>query len=469
MICALALFIASCGGSKEVQKTGTKEAKVTSATGSVSSTGKCKTFSSKKEEQDMLAKYSLYYEAFKAKNYDEGMKNWQYIMAKYPGFRKTPFINGIDMYKSKMEGADAATREDLQRKVMSLYNNLAKCHGDAGEVARLKANEYLKWDKTNGTDNSALVTKFYEESMNLEGDNVRNTVLKYLWGQYKKDFAAKKRTESEVLAFGDKIKKIANANIAANKAPTAFEDLIANINRGAAPTITKKGTGTKPDVTTCEGIEAYYQKFVDSADKKQCTQARLRMDKLGCSGPFYESVLAIAPKAVKKSRPEVAIFKEGIEMYKSKDFGGAERKMKEALNLNSDPAFEEQINFYIGNSIYATKDYQRAAQYYENVIATGSKYKGKSYIALGNCYLGAYGKCGTTPKEKAAVAWVAADMFQNAMSDPESATKARQKLATASKYFLAKGDLFMAGVQEGSSVNVGCWINKSTTVRAGSE
>jgi len=397
----------------------------------LSSTGKCQTFKNDKEKKDLEVKYSLYREPFKAKNYAEGLKNWQYVIAKFPGFRKTPFYDGIEMYKSQMEGADAATKDDLQRKVMSLYDNLAKCHGDEGRIARLKANEYLKWDKAFGTDNTATVSKLYEESMNILGNDVESSVIKYLWAQYRKDFKSKVRTESDVLAFGEKIKQIAQANIAANKSPTAWEDIVTSVGKGL---VQKVATG-------------------------------LRMDKLGCSGPFYNAVLAIAPKATKTSKPEVAIFKEGIELYKQKSFAAAEAKLKEALNLNSNPAFEEQINFYIGNTIYAQKNYQGAAPFYEQIVATGSKYKGKSYIALGNCYLGAYGKCGTSPKEKAAVAWVAADMFQNAMSDPESAAKASQKLATAQKYFLEKGELFMAGIQEGSTINVGCWINKSTTVR----
>lgn len=465
MISALALFVAGCGASKDAQKTGTENVKVTNTDlkGSVSSTGKCQTFKNDKERKDLEVKYSLYREPFKAKNYSEGLQNWQYVIAKFPGFRKTPFYDGIEMYKSQMEAADGATKEDLQRKVMSLYDNLSKCHGDEGRIARLKANEYLKWDKAFGTDNSSTVTKLYEESMNIMGNDVESSVLKYLWAQYRNDFKSKVRTESEVLAFGEKIKQIAQANIAANKSPTAFEDIVSSVNKGVVQKVSTGGV--KPDMTTCEGIEAYFQKFVDAQDKKQCTQARLRMDKIGCKSPFYNAVLAIAPPATKKTKPEVALFREGIDLYKSKNFGAAEAKLKEALNANSSPAFEEQINFYIGNTIYAQKNYQGAAPFYEQIVATGSKYKGKSYIALGNCYLGAYGKCGTSPKEKAAVAWVAADMFQSAMSDPESSAKASEKLSKTREYFLEKGELFMAGIQEGSTINVGCWINKSTTVR----
>jgi len=416
----------------------------------------------KKPRKKGIKNYSLYREPFKVKDYDTGYKHWKYVISHFPGFRKTPFYDGIEMYKSKMENATLEQKEDLQNEVMSLYDKLAKCHGNKGEIARLKANEYLKWDKLYATNNTSVVRKYYQENLAILENDVKPTVLKYLWVQCRNDLVKKLKTQEEVVEFSERIKLIAQFNIERNRYPKAFKDLILSLNklRTPSPPVVRK-----PDLDTCEGIVTYYKKFVDAQDKKQCVQARLRMEKLGCKGHFYDALLLIVPLPDNLLPQEINLFRKGIELYKEKRFDEAELKLKESLNVNTSSAFEEQINFYIANSIYAQKNYQAAAAYYEQIIASGSKYKGKSFIALGNCYLGVYKNCGTSKLEKAAVVYAAAEMYENAKIDPEQISKASQKLKTIQKYFLDKSELFMMGIKEGSTTKAGCWINKSVTVR----
>jgi len=464
IILFLNLIVMACGVTREAQKIGT-ETSNSAFKKEINTTiypENCATFKNDTEKKDLLINYSLYKEPFKAKNYKEAYTYWNYVITNFPGFRQTPFYDGIEMYKSQIGSADAATIKELQNKIMKLYDKLIECHGNAGKVSRLKANAYLKWDKKYGSDHTATITKLYEESLQHLDNAVESSVLKYLWVHYRKDLTRKLKTKEEVNTFGERIIKIAESNIAQNRSVVTFKALKLSVEKVIYPS---EIVSLIPNLSTCEGIENYYQKFVEVQDVKQCQQARLRMDKLGCSGPFYTELIKIVPQSPKKIKPEVIAFKEGITLYQQKSFSAAEIKFKEALHLNNNPNFEEQINFYIGNSIYARKNYEDAVPYYENIVASGSKYLSKSYIALGNCYLGAYGKCGTSLKEKAAVAWLAADMFEKAKNDPESASIAQQQFESAREYFLEKGELFMEGIEEGSSIYVACWINKTTTVK----
>ena len=63
------------------------------------------------------------------------------------------------------------------------------------------------------------------------------------------------------------------------------------------------------------------------------------------------------------------------------------------------------------------------------------------------------------------VTWPAIDEWQKAKSDPNTAAEAGKLIATYKKYMPTKEDVFIRGIKKGSSFQVGCWINRTTTVR----
>ena len=91
---------------------------------------------------------------------------------------------------------------------------------------------------------------------------------------------------------------------------------------------------------------------------------------------------------------------------------------------------------------------------------------GLPYIIIGDMYASST-SCGEGDacKQKA-VYWIAVDAYAKAKAvDGSLTSSANSKIATYSKYFPTKEECFFIGVKEGEKVEIGCWINESTTAR----
>ena len=88
----------------------------------------------------------------------------------------------------------------------------------------------------------------------------------------------------------------------------------------------------------------------------------------------------------------------------------------------------------------------------------------EAYMNLGNIYIAGAKKCGSD-FDKSTVYWVAVDAFIKARADEETSDRANKSINTYSKYFPTKENCFFNGVEAGTTYNVPCWINKTTTVR----
>jgi len=97
------------------------------------------------------------------------------------------------------------------------------------------------------------------------------------------------------------------------------------------------------------------------------------------------------------------------------------------------------------------------------------KYKpteGMAYIIIGDMYVVTAGSVKESGISTAY--WAAADKYKKAASistDEKVKKIANQKLSTIRKSFPVKQDLFMRNWSEGQTMQVGGWINESTTVR----
>ncbi len=474
----LALLLASfvywgCGSSSSATKTGTQEKEqpsLESAAGSSTSTGLCKTFSTKKEEQEVYKNISLYKEFFKQGNYKDGLPYWEKVMEQAPGFRKTPFIDGEKMYKHYADEAASDMGKNLYvNKLLALYDERVKCHGEEGAVMEKKAFSLLKYDRKDEAYG------LMEKSLDLNKDAANVLVLKSLYSRYLGDFKDKVKTEADVKAFGDRIRPWIDGAIASGKDTDGkYAELLEKINKPLTATKTVTTTTTKSptaDINTYEDAKAYYGPKMDAdpSDVDNLKRYYSKLTKIKCyktAGSECERTYIKLISDINRIAPSKATLTKGaIYEMKAKNYDAAigfYQKAIEMLDNNDDKA---KYYLYVSSAYRSKKDNQTAAEWAEKALQLKPGF-GKAYVTLGNCYLGTYGKCGTSKVEKAGLAWLAADMFNKAKQDPESADKAQKGLNTAYKYFPEKADIFMMDISEGAPHRVGCWIQKTTTVRS---
>ena len=91
---------------------------------------------------------------------------------------------------------------------------------------------------------------------------------------------------------------------------------------------------------------------------------------------------------------------------------------------------------------------------------------GRPLILIGDIYAAASKDCGSNIFEKGMVFSAAIDKFIQAKNlDVTLVDAANKKIATYSNYLPSVDEAFFSSAKEGSTYQIGCWINESTKVR----
>jgi tetratricopeptide (TPR) repeat protein len=158
----------------------------------------------------------------------------------------------------------------------------------------------------------------------------------------------------------------------------------------------------------------------------------------------------------------------GNMAMKRKEYSKAKPYLVQATEMMPDslPNKKGAAYLLLAEDLRTLKQYAAARTAALNAL----KYKpneGMAYIIIGDMYVSSAKNCQESGISVAF--WAAADKYQKAINisnDDKVKSIARQRLAGIRKSFPVKQDLFMRNWTEGQSMQVGCWINETTTVRA---
>lgn len=162
------------------------------------------------DEQKLLEQYSLYREFYKQDNYIDAMKHWRWVMANAPGYRETPYFDGITMYESFIEKeTDSVKRDLLIDTLMMLYDKRIDCHGKMGFVLGRKAYSLYK---LRPMDYATIYTTF-KTSIDLEKDKSEYFLLGPYFNYTIIMWKLREVEPSTVLETMDQIMGIINDNV----------------------------------------------------------------------------------------------------------------------------------------------------------------------------------------------------------------------------------------------------------------
>lgn len=476
MVIALAALIFwGCGSTSKVTNTGTTEETTETTTkeaaGSKTSTGLCKTPENAADKKKVNVAYSLYRESYKQENYDDAMENWKIVMEMAPGFRKTPFVDGEEMYKYYYENAENEKDKKMYLdKLFNLFDERIRCHGEEGKVLESKGRYLL----SNFEDRKDEAYSIFEEAVTKAGDKTGASVLKALFNKYRGDIKEEVKTEEEVIPLVENMKKIAQNNIDAGtdkdgKYAEALEMLSGALKAQVIKTQRTETRVTGIEFENCqEAIDHYESQLSESPnDEKVLGNYYARLTKMKCKdAPQYIKVLeqynSINPTASK-------LYKLGNYYRKKENYDKAIKYYSDAINKgDADGNTLGGIYYALGSSYSKKGQYSKARESALKAVEAKPGW-GAPYLLIGNLYARSYNDCGTNEIEKAGAAWAAVDVYAKAKKDPASAEDAQKMINTLYKYFPGKGAAHMASVNEGDSYKVECWIQRSTTVRLKSE
>jgi len=467
-----AVFFWGCGSTSKVEKTGTTDKVETTANaaGSATSTGLCKMWADDEEKKKVYTAYSLYREPFKQEDYKGAMENWQIVMAMAPGFRKQPFVDGEKMYKQFFEDATTQADKDMWLdKLFKLYDERVKCHAEEGKVLENKG----KFMIAKLPEREAEAYQLFEKAMGILGNETSSVALLTLFNQRRSEIKEGTMTEAAVKALGDKIRPIAEFNIANGNDSKGYYKQVLDMTNGPLVAVTKTTTTTKtvttggggPTFNTCQDVTDYYDpKYKENpGDAAVVKNYYGRLANMKCSDhpmfiPLLEQYVVTAPSASK-------YYKLGTHYRKGGDYGKAIQYYNSALsNGDADAKTQGNIYYSMASAYYKQNKLSDARDAAEKAAAARPGW-GAPWILVGGLYAKAYSSCGSNQLEKARAVWAAVDAYAKAKADPSSASDAQDRINKMTAYYPEKSEGFMGGVSEGQSVKAGCWIQRNTTAR----
>lgn len=437
-------------------------------------------FSASAQDVDCATELSLFADAAKNKKYEEAEKHLAVLRKSCPDFHKGIYLYGERTLSNKIDNAKteeekAANVRDLlallddfdkyfpnngygnkSKQALALFDNKV---GTKEEVFNLLDTAF-KTDKENFTDARAMYVYFeiYVDDFEAGKNNIE---LQDVFDKYDMISDILEIESNKLSETKDELLKVQETRELTRKEQSSFRR--AEVNMEAFETI-----GTSMDakislIASCDRLVPFLEKSFEEkkADEEWLRRSADRMLKKECDeDPLFakisEALHAINPTAK-------SAYNLGVAAYNRKDIPKATQYFKESAELQTDKNLKAKVYYMLASNIYSTSNKVQARIYAEKALAAKPSF-GRAYLLIAQLYSNSVNDCGSTPFEKRAVNWLAADMARKA-GQVESSLKATAE-STASSYEQrapSKADIFKEQMG-GKKITFNCWINKSITV-----
>lgn len=424
----------------------------------------------KAQDKTFLNELSLYSEFYKQKDYKSAIPHWQKLYNQYPKSTTNLYIHGGKIFENQIETATTdADRDKGIDLYMKLYDKRMKYFGDRGYVLGRKGTSWLKYKLSADRDNApegdelkAIHKSGYEwlsESVELQGEQTEPPVLILLMQTTVALFKLGELPKEQVVTNYEKCTSIANAIVEANE----DEDKVKQTQEQVIPYI--ENIFGKSGAADCEALVSIYApQYQENSSDVDFIKSMLR--RLGRAGCTETELFGIATERLYELDPSAeAAFNMARRFLKKEDVNKAREYYQMAIDQETDDELKATYHYERGllryikdnNLVGARNDARRALQLNPDFC--------EANMLIGNIYVAASQKFEGTALEKSAVFWLACDYFAKARRGEDCSIEASENLSKYRRYFPNKEEAFMEGLQEGTSYQVGGWINESTKVR----
>ncbi len=430
------------------------------------------------QNPECMTNLSIYAEHAKVKNYDAAYEPWKMVYENCPAINKANFSYGEKILKHKIENSSGADQDGYIKDLLALYDDSRKYFATKFPFADVEIDKaLLMYDFKMKSDEElySVLDKAFKE----DRANFKNPKALYLYFSTLVDLhGAGKRDLQEVFdVYDDVTEKIEEENA---KLTDVINKLLPKEDDGSLTS--KEKRRLKADRTNSES----YGKIAGSIDSKlgalaDCTnliplyeksfeakkgdinwvkRAVGRMFSKECTDDplfrkLFEAQLALEPSAS-------AYLYGGTLKQKSGDNRGAIADFNKAVELETDSKKKSDILYKIATTVRRSSKSQ--ARNYALKAVDVNPSNGKAYLLIANLYATSANACGSTPFEKRAIYWKAADMARKAARvDPSLSARAKQSAASYSAKAPTKEMIFNSG-KAGQTISFNCWVGGSVKV-----
>ena len=430
------------------------------------------------QNPECMTNLSIYAEHAKVKNYDAAYEPWKMVYESCPDINKANFSYGEKILEYKIDKSSGAEKDGYIQDLLSLYDNSLKYfptkYTKAG-VAIDKA--LLLYDKKMASDEQLfdMLDKAFKE----DRENFKNPKALYLYFSSLVDLhgAGKKDLQDVFDTYDDVTEKIDVENkewtdIVTKLLPkdslgtlTSKEKKLLNVANTNSESFGKVASSVDSKLgalADCDNLIPLYEKNYEAkkGDVKWVKSAVGRMFSKDCTDDpmfrkLFEAQLALDPSAD-------AYMYGGVLKQKSGDHKGAIADFNKAVELETDSYKKSNILYKIATTVRRSSASQ--ARSYALKAIDANPANGRAYLLIANLYANSANDCGSTPFEKRAIYWKAAEMARKAgRVDPALSGHASQTAASYDAKAPTKEMIFNSGMA-GKTITFNCWVGGSVKV-----
>jgi len=424
----------------------------------------CPKFSDAPNEDEATTNYVLYRDFLKASDYEQAYDYWRKVYAVAPaadGQRNTVFSDGIFFYEYRLKQTNDQAYID---SIFTLYDEMERCYPEGGYVAGRKAFDY--YYKYPDRASKLEIFRLFAESIEKDGLETNDFVINPFTALLTELHDSNLVSDEEAKAYAEQIRAIITHGLENCKAPYCERwQIVAEY----AP-VRLEYFETVKGFYDCEYyVNKYYPIYQANPDSCELTReimSRLSWGECKAGNPAYDELKAKLDGPCKYEFAGPAGV--GILCLQEGDYDCAIENLLLAAEQEDKSVRKSELLLLVAKIYYVHKKNYSQARAYAQQAADMRPNWGEPYILIGRMYASSGPLCGPGRGwDSQVVVWAAVDMWQKAKRiDPKVAREAQKWINEYSQYMPKREDIFQRGLQEGDSFYIGCWIQRSTIIRA---
>ncbi len=418
---------------------------------------------------------SLFIEPAKAKNYDAALPHYDKVVTECPKYSLATYQYAEKMFKYFVDKGDVSKIGDYEKNfdlMKANYPSKTKVGKNMAKVAQLRYDNKMgskldlfnafdaayKTDEATFTSPKSLYT-YFSLARDLFDENQKDIQEVFDLYDIIQDKISKEEGQyaSKLSTLIDKEEAGTELTSKEKKKVKGYETNLSSYGKIKGSIDTKLGA-----IADCENLIPLYEKLWEEkkTDVAWLKSSAGKLNDKECETPlFYQMVQqlhSLQPSAASafylgRLAEKDGKGKEAMEYY------------NQAVELETDP--KRKVGYYtsIAENFRKKGAYGKARTFYRKVLELKPN-EGRAYLKIAQMYNKSANSCGSSPFEKRAINWLAAQMADKAARvDPSIASTARSAASSYRGLAPSKTDIFNSG-KAGETISFRCWVGGSVRV-----
>lgn len=405
---------------------------------------------------------SLYSELFKQKSFEEALPYWRYIFFNAPAYQQLTYSRGEEIVEYMLK---KTKQKEYLDTLMMVYDQRIKYFGDdpkygEGYILGKKGNALLRYG-----DGSVPVWKeafgYLMKSFELAGTTAHPVSINSMF-HVAADLAEKSEMPQDqfinlYLRLTDFVDQRIAENVAVGK-----ENAVVQLSK------TREyldGVFFNSGLANCELLaELFTKKFeANKGNLEVLKEISSFLKKMDCTDL---EIFALVAEEIYKQEPSAdAAYSLAIRFLTKKELEKAEQYFNEAIEKGEEADIKINAYLKLAQMALVKQNFPQVKKYALEILKLDPD-NGKAYVFIGRAYAFAAPTYGEDEFDHGTVYWAAVDKFLKAKQvDPSLTDEVNALIKTYSPHFPNKDEAFFRSINSGVTVNIGSWINESTTAR----